>query len=65
MTSTYKNKRNIRVNGLHQLLSKTSIQIIGDCLFTKLTIQKEKEVRVKIKKRGEFLKNTKEYLGKK
>ena len=62
MVPTHKNKRDTRANEFRQLLSKTSIQIIGDYLFTKSTTQKEKEMRVEIKKRKEFPKNTKKHL---
>ena len=65
MISIYKNKRSTRTNKFRQLLSKTSIQTIGDCLFTESITQKGKEMRVRTKERKEFLENTKKYLERK
>ena len=43
MISIYKSKRDTRINGFRQLLSKTSIRIIEDRLFTKSTTQEGKK----------------------
>ena len=62
MISTYEDKRSIRTNEFRQLLSKTSIQIIGDYISTKSITQKGKEMRMRIKREGELPENTKKHL---
>ena len=65
MIPIYKNKRNIRIYKLRKLLPKINTGIIGDNLFTKLTIQKGQEIKVEIKKRRKLLKDTRKHLERK
>ena len=65
MIPIYKSKRSTRTDEFRQLLPKTDIQTIEYYLFTKLITKKEKEMKVKIKKRRKFSKNTKKYFRKK
>ena len=62
MIPIHEDKRGTRTNKFRQLLPKTNIQIIGDYLFTKSTTQKEKEIKVRIKKRRKLLKNTEKHF---
>ena len=62
MISNYKDKRDIKTNELRQLLSQTSTWINGDDLFTKLTIQERKKIKMKTKERRKLLTNMKEHF---
>ena len=62
MTSTYKNKRGTELDGLYKLLSQTDIQVIKNSLFTKSTIQKEKEIKIKTKEDEEFPTDNQKYI---
>ena len=65
MISIYKNKRSTESNRLYKLLLQTDIQVIGNSLFTKSTIQKEKKMKMGTKGKEEFLINNQEHLEKK
>ena len=62
MIPIYKNKRNIRTDGLRQLLSQVSIRTIEDNLFTKSIIQKRKKMKMKTKERKKLLINNKKHI---
>ena len=65
MTSTHESKRSIRSYELRQLLSQTDTRTIKDDLFTKSTTKKEKEIRIKTKKRKKLSTNNKKHFRKK
>ena len=65
MTSIYKSKEGIKLDGLRKLLPKTNTQVIGDNLPTKSTIQERKKMRVRTKERRKFLTNNQKHLERK
>ena len=54
MVSIYEDKRDIESNKLRKLLLQIDVQIIGNNLSTKSTIQEEKKMKIKTKRRRKF-----------
>ena len=57
MTSIHKSREGVKSDGLCKLLLQTDTQAIGSSLSTESITQKEKEMRMRIKKRKKLLIN--------
>ena len=65
MTSTYKDKRSTKSDGLYKLLLQNDVQVLGSSLSTKSTTQERKEMKMETKERRKLLKDNQKHIKRK